>query len=177
MSPRDGTHWGKVRPRSCEQVSPSGEGEKRRVRVGQTAGAGRVNVPPLCSSPSPNVSTSARRVLVVDDFADAADSLAEVLALCGYHARAAYDTGSALAAVESCPPDVVFVEPEMSGGWELAARLLGKSGTPAIVALTTNRANSARCAAAGFAAHILKGCPPFQVAEVLENLLAATAAP
>ncbi len=66
-----------------------------------------------------------RRVLVVDDNADAADSLSMLLALEGHEIRVAYGAKEALSCVESFRPDVALLDiglPEMNG-YELAKRL------------------------------------------------------
>ncbi len=58
------------------------------------------------------------RVLVVDDNADAADTLVELLTHTGYEANAAYDGARALAAARSSRPDVMVLDlgmPVMDG--------------------------------------------------------------
>jgi PAS domain S-box-containing protein len=63
-----------------------------------------------------------RRVLVVDDNVDAADSLAMLLRLQGQDVHVAYDGPSALAQAEADPPDIAFLDlgmPKMDG-YELA---------------------------------------------------------
>ena len=59
-----------------------------------------------------------RRVLVVDDNVDAADSLAELVQLFGHSTEIAYDGPTALAKAQANPPDVVLCDiglPGMSG--------------------------------------------------------------
>lgn len=55
------------------------------------------------------------RVLVVDDFADAADTLAAVLEADGYRVRVAYSGDEALALVEAEPPHCVILDVAMPG--------------------------------------------------------------
>jgi PAS domain S-box-containing protein len=81
-----------------------------------------------------------RRVLIVDDNRDAADSLGIVLALHGCETQTAYDGRSALEALESFRPSVMLLDlgmPQMSG-YEVAQRVRqhpqGRAMT--IVALT-----------------------------------------
>jgi DNA-binding response OmpR family regulator len=50
------------------------------------------------------------RVLVVDDCADAADSLAALVRLWGYRPVVAYDGGTAQVAAQANPPDVVLLD-------------------------------------------------------------------
>src|SRR5262249_34073123 len=81
-----------------------------------------------------------RRILVVDDNQDAADSLALLLRLAGQDARAAYDGPSALAQAREFEPEVVFLDIGMPGmdGYEVARRLRRDRppGGPVLVALT-----------------------------------------
>jgi CheY-like chemotaxis protein len=80
------------------------------------------------------------RVLVVDDDADTAETLAEVLTLSGFPARAAADGESALRAAASEPPDVIFTDLAMPAmdGLELAHRLRQTAAPkcPLLVAVT-----------------------------------------
>src|SRR5579885_1874168 len=72
---------------------------------------------PVKAGPSPSV-------LVVDDLADQADSLAAVLSLYGFAVRVAYSGADALRQAAAEPPDVVLTDLVMNGmdGWELAPR-------------------------------------------------------
>ncbi|MNT72915.1 Response regulator receiver protein [compost metagenome] len=59
-----------------------------------------------------------RRVLVVDDNADSADSMAELLTMLGHEARAAHGGQQALALAGGFRPDCVLLDlemPDMSG--------------------------------------------------------------
>jgi len=80
------------------------------------------------------------RVLVVDDQPDAADTVARLLSLMGYEARAAYSGREALQLFNELQPRVVLMDlgmPEMSG-FEAAARirLMPQGTATTIVALT-----------------------------------------
>lgn len=70
------------------------------------------------------VAPVSRRVLVVDDNRDAAESLAMLLRVLGHEVRAVYDGPAALAAAEQ-PLDVVLLDLGMPGmsGYEVARRL------------------------------------------------------
>lgn len=79
-------------------------------------------------------------VLVVDDQKDAADTVATLLSLMGYEARAAYSGRQALQLFNEIQPRVVLMDlgmPEMSG-FEAAARirLMPQGTATTIVALT-----------------------------------------
>jgi CheY-like chemotaxis protein len=79
-------------------------------------------------------------VLVVDDIADAADSLALLLELHGHRVRTAYDGPSALEVAGANATDVVFIDLAMPGmdGWKLARLLREEAGAnqPFVVALS-----------------------------------------
>jgi signal transduction histidine kinase len=81
-----------------------------------------------------------RRVLVVDDNADAAESLALLLRLRGHHVRLAFDGPAAVAAAPDYAPDVVLLDLGLPGmdGHEVARRLRQQAGLDKalVVALT-----------------------------------------
>src|SRR5262245_35549067 len=66
-----------------------------------------------------------RRVLVVDDNPDAAESLATLLNLAGHDARVAFDGPTALQSISLDRPDVVLMDIGLPGmsGYDLARRL------------------------------------------------------
>ena len=119
---------------------------------------------------------SSRRVLLVDDNVDSADSLAELLRLWGHEVRAVHDASEALAAARTFRPDVAVLDigmPNMNG-YEVA-RLLrtqgGLNGT-AFVALTGYGQDSdrRRSAEEGFRAHLVKPVDPGALRELLTKL-------
>jgi CheY-like chemotaxis protein len=84
------------------------------------------------NSPSP------LSVLVVDDVADAADSLAELLGCHGYAARAAHSGAEALRVAEAERPDVVILDLAMPAmdGWELAGLFSVRERAPRLICLS-----------------------------------------
>jgi CheY-like chemotaxis protein/anti-sigma regulatory factor (Ser/Thr protein kinase) len=116
---------------------------------------------------------AARRILVVDDNRDAADSLSEVLRLTGNEVATGYDGDEAMALAETFRPDVVLLDLGLpkSDGYEVCRRLKAQPwahGTQ-IIALTGwgRQEDSVRTKASGFAAHLVKPVNPI----VLEKLL------
>lgn len=122
------------------------------------------------------------RVLVVDDNADAADALAELLALWGHEVRAAYGGEEALAAAVSFDPDVALVDVGMPGtdGYETARRWReradGQERRARLVALTgyAQPHDVARALDAGFDEHLAKPARPEALRRVLELRRSAT---
>ena len=71
------------------------------------------------------VKATSKRILIVDDNADAANSLAQVLALDGHVAEPVYSASAALKRAASFAPEIVLLDlglPEMDG-YEVARRL------------------------------------------------------
>jgi CheY-like chemotaxis protein len=115
----------------------------------------------------------AHRILVVDDNADAADSLAMLLRLEGQEVTVAYDGEAALARAEADPPAVAFVDlgmPRMNG-YELARQFRAhpRLGNVVLVALTGwgQAEDRQRTREAGFDHHLVK---PVEL-EALRRLL------
>ncbi len=79
------------------------------------------------------------RVLVVDDYDDARDSLCMLLRIWGCHAEPASDGPQALAAALTFRPHVVLMELALPGmdGYEAARRLQELPQPPLLVAVTT----------------------------------------
>ncbi|MBV9725124.1 MAG: response regulator, partial [Gammaproteobacteria bacterium] len=116
-----------------------------------------------------------RRILVVDDNQDAANSLAMMLELEGHDVSAAYSASGALSAAEQLRPEVVFLDiglPQMDGH-EVARRLRAQFGSacPCLIALTGygQPEDRARALTAGFAAHLTKPIGPQQWRQVLSS--------
>ena len=139
---------------------------------------------PLCSPPvlcAPNgtsqhpASASLWRILVVDDNADSADTLAAALQCCGHQAVAVHDGPSALARVKDWRPQVALVDLSMPGmdGFELARQLRLLAAPAALVAMTGwgTATDRQRCEKAGFAAHIVKPASMTQIEATLQQVL------
>lgn len=103
-----------------------------------------------------------RRVLVVDDNVDAADSLGALLACEGHETAVAHNAAAALTLAASFRPDVALLDIGLPGmdGYELGARLRTLHGLQALVliALTgyCQPEDRARSLAAGFDRHLVK---------------------
>ncbi len=115
-----------------------------------------------------------RRVLVIDDNVDAADSLGQLLELFGHAVDVAYDGPSAVEKARANPPDVVLCDIGLPGmnGYDVArafrsdealrgARLFAVTG----YAQPDDRR---RASEAGFDGHIAKPPDPDQLERLLE---------
>ena len=104
----------------------------------------------------------ARRVLVVDDNVDAADSVAEAIRESGDDVAVVHDGTSALAEAHAFCPSVVVLDLDLPGidGYEVARRLRAEDSLHALrlVALTGygQQADKKRADDAGFDAYLVK---------------------
>ena len=132
----------------------------------------------LANKSSSRASASAprrpKRILVVDDNKDSADSLGMVLEAQGNTVRVVYDGETGLEAAREFQPEVVLMDIELrhgSNGYELASRLRQTPGLEKVrmVALTgrARDADRKRSAAAGFVAHLVKPVDPKELGSVL----------
>jgi len=112
----------------------------------------------------------AKRVLVVDDNADAADSLAMLLQVRGDEVRIAYDGEEALVAEEDFRPGIVLLDigmPKLSG-YDVARRLRELRGNALFIVAITGwgqEEDRQRAREAGFDHHFTK---PVDYAALLE---------
>ncbi len=129
--------------------------------------------PPVNGSAKPAAQPQRSRVLIVDDNADGARSLAMVLELVGHEVRTCHDGPAALVESEAFEPEVVLLDIGLPGmdGYEVARRLRARPGSqPLLVALTGygQAEDLRRSREAGFDHHLVKPADP----ETLTSLFA-----
>jgi CheY-like chemotaxis protein len=117
-----------------------------------------------------------RRVLVVDDNRDTADSLAVLLRLAGHEAWAVYEGRSVLGAARALRPDVVLLDLALPGGpsgYELAQRLRHEPGfeRALLVAVSGYGQEEDRQHAlqVGFDHHLLKPAEPDELMSLISR--------
>jgi PAS domain S-box-containing protein len=121
---------------------------------------------PTLLAPQSSPETHARRILVIEDNVDAADTLRELLELDGHMVDAAYTGSEGLEKARTVRPEIVFCDiglPEMSG-FEVALALRADPMSqfphtrPTLVALTgyTQPDDLRRVREAGFDTHLAK---------------------
>jgi CheY-like chemotaxis protein len=125
---------------------------------------------------APALVVTPRRILVVDDNEDAADSLTMVLQLDAHEVACAYTAEDALVLAAEFRPDVALLDvglPRMDG-YELAARLRAMPGFERVclVALTGygQPGDRERALAAGFDGHLVKPAEYRTLQEIIERL-------
>ena len=118
----------------------------------------------------------ARRILVVDDNADAADSLGVLLGIWGHQVEIAHNGIAALQVARKFDPELVFLDiglPEMNG-YEVARRLREEAGLAGarFIALSgygTER-DQLRSREAGFDLHLVKPVNPRSLSGVIASV-------
>ena len=122
---------------------------------------------------APHDAGGARRVLVVDDNTDAADTLVALLTLLGHTARAVYEGEAALAEVTRFAPDAVLLDIGLPGisGVEVGRRLRARRDAPPVTLIAVSGygqdTDRAATAAAGFDDHLVKPVTPEDVERAL----------
>ncbi|HET9835491.1 MAG TPA: ATP-binding protein, partial [Rhodanobacteraceae bacterium] len=125
------------------------------------------------------VHTEPVRVLIVDDYVLAAESLGALLQELGFETRIAHDGASALTAVAEFRPAIALVDiglPVMDG-YEVARRLRRTPGSERmpLVALTGygQESDRERVKQAGFDEHLVKPVDAERIGMLIERLVAA----
>ncbi len=117
------------------------------------------------------------RALVVDDYADAAELLADVLRAKGYDARTAHDGRRAYEMAVEFDPDVAFIDIGLPvlDGYEVARRFRSlPRGTTLLLIALTGRAGSVdreRSTQPGFNMHLVKPIDLEKIESVLASLV------
>jgi signal transduction histidine kinase len=129
-------------------------------------------------SANPSLPATPARILIVDDNADAADTLGELLKVVGYEVKVARDAEEALTVVRGYQPRLALLDIGLPGmdGYELAGRLRADTATRAIklVALTGYGRDNDRSRALGaqFDEHVVKPVAADQLFALLDRMLA-----
>ncbi len=123
----------------------------------------------------PQEPTTPRRLLIIEDNADVADSLHCTLEAAGHEVEVAYDAPSGLDKARRHPPEIIFCDLGLPGltGFELAKILRADPSLHALslVALSgyAHAEDVAAARAAGFDEHLAKPLNPARLAEILRN--------
>ncbi|MED5617843.1 ATP-binding protein [Ideonella sp. BN130291] len=164
-------------------VSAHSEGEGRGARF--SVRLPRATAAAATSAPLPAQRTVAgapgKRILVVDDNLDAADTLALVLGTFGHQVRTAASGPQALALLDTFVPEVAVLDIGLPGmdGYTLARQLKHDDRVPGLrlLALTGygHELDRAKALAAGFDDHFVKPAAVEDLLAAIERLFAAPA--
>ena len=173
-------HQGRVEAHS------DGPGNGARFRI-MLPSISAVRQPELAAAPPPppvaGQEVYGRRVLVVDDNVDAAESTAAFLRLEGHEVKTVSDGAEALASVRVFAPHVVVLDIGLPGldGYAVARRLReqGDTSHALLIAMTGygQREDRARAAEAGFDYHFTKPADPREIQEAIERGRRVTSTP
>ena len=152
-----------------------GQGSEFVVRLPISVAMDKPPAPqPTVSKPTP---PSARRILVVDDNRDSAETLGLLLDMKGNHTQIAHDGLEAVAAAAAFKPDVVLLDiglPELNG-YEAAQRIRELPGgkTMILIALTGwgQEEDHQKSRDAGFDGHLVKPLDLDALMKMLASLL------
>lgn len=135
--------------------------------------------PPATATPYPAADSGTqpgadqgRRILIVDDNRDAANTLAMLLGLSGHSVRTIYDPVLALAEVAAFAPDIVFLDVGMPklNGLELAVLIRAAPGGDSIVLIALTGWGQAedrrRSREAGIDYHVVKPADPDEIERI-----------
>lgn len=152
-----------------------GKGSEFEVRL-PALDAAALATPDVVAMRDKEPSATGRKVLIVDDNADAAELLADLLTAMGHETRVAFDGPSGLDAAAGFQPDIAFLDiglPAMDG-YELARRIRSEHDASHIrlVALTGygQESDRQRSTAAGFDHHMVKPINLAAVASTIRRL-------
>ncbi|BCS34960.1 hypothetical protein TBR22_A41860 [Luteitalea sp. TBR-22] len=171
-----GAHGGSVEARSAGR----GCGSEFIVRLPRLPRQERPAAEPTDQASVPR---GARRILVVDDNADGAESLAFVLGHEGHAVRTAQDGTSALEAAADFHPDIVMLDIGLPGmsGYEVARHLRASRATSKalLIALTGygQPEDVERATAAGFDHHVVKPVSLETILDLVRSSVAPEGAP
>jgi two-component system, sensor histidine kinase len=123
--------------------------------------------------PTVKPADAVRRVLIVDDNHDAADSMAEVVEMLGHTAEVAYDGPSAIEKARATCPDVVLCDIGLPGmsGYEVAGALRALAqDRMLLVAVTgyTQPEDTKKAVESGFDRHLAKPASAEDIERLLE---------
>jgi len=125
------------------------------------------------AKPQELASNGARRVLIVDDNLDAAETLAMMLGILGQDTRQAHDGHAAVSAAAEYKPELVFMDIGLPGlsGHEVAARMRKELGMTEVYMIALSgygtEEDRRKSLYAGFDAHLVKPLDPSTLPSIL----------
>jgi CheY-like chemotaxis protein len=150
-----------------------GRGSEFAVRLPALARTREPEAKAAALEPAP---AAGRRILIVDDNEDGAESLAMLLALDGHETHTAHDGLEAIEATDRLRPDVVLLDiglPNLNG-YEVCRRLRqqpwGKDLVLVAVTGWGQEEDRRRSSEAGFTAHMVKPVDPDALVKILTSL-------
>lgn len=164
-------------------IESAGRGQGTTVSVrlpllAEAAGASTARQRVTIPTPTLGMRMPGRRILVVDDNRDAAESLAMLLTLQGHEVTTAHDGQRAVELAIQWRPDAILLDIGLPvlNGYEAARRIRAAFGAPLLMVALTGWGQDAdrkRSTDAGFDAHLVKPVDPSVLAQVLQDAVHA----
>ncbi|HZL20011.1 MAG TPA: ATP-binding protein [Polyangia bacterium] len=155
-----------------------GRGSEFVVRL-PAAPEERAAVAPTAGPAATRTATTARKILVVEDNEDVAETLTELLEQLGHVVRVAHDGPAALQIPDTFIPDLALLDiglPVMDG-YELARRVRERRELRDVVLVALSgygqESDRERSRQAGFVAHLVKPVDPDHLKQIIDELTAA----
>jgi PAS domain S-box-containing protein len=153
----------------------SGKGSEFTVRL-PLSSAAKPSIPPSLPGPNAMSGGTRRKILVVDDNLDAAESLSKLLQLMGQEVYEAHDGVEAICAADVFRPDAIVLDiglPKLNG-YEAAREIRIRAGSRplTIIAVTGwgQDEDKQRSAEAGFDWHLTKPIDAMQLLAMLDGI-------
>jgi len=161
---------------SIEAHSPGlGHGSEFTVRLPLVYGS-HTAVPRTSPAEVVDILPEARRVLIVEDNVDAAETMQELLELWGHEVRLAHSGPGGLETAREFQPEVILLDIGLPGmnGFEVARRLRKEAAldTPCLVAITGygQETDREKAREAGFDYHLTKPVEPHRLRTLLHTV-------
>jgi CheY-like chemotaxis protein/two-component sensor histidine kinase len=154
-----------------------GKGSTFTIRLPLAADDAEQGAPATSKVPSAHTPMFGRRVLVVDDNVDGAETLAMVLRISGHETRTAHTGPEALNTARPFKPEVVFLDIGLPGmnGYEVAKRMRAEPSlsNAVLVALTGwgSEYDRRRSIQAGFDFHLTKPVEATTIDNILSRVI------
>jgi CheY-like chemotaxis protein len=159
------------------QAGSEGLGKGRvRMTIARSPNPENLLRPETTAAPVSTAAGSSRRVLIVDDNQDAAETLSLIVETWGYRTAVAHDGPAALAVAKDFQPEIALLDVGLPGmdGFELGMRLHQLPGMEKLhlLAITGYGRDQDREAAhaAGFSHLLVKPLDPDRLAPILASL-------
>jgi DNA-binding response OmpR family regulator len=128
-------------------------------------------------SSDPPAAEQARRVLVVDDYPDSADMLAEAIEDMGHRVAVAHDAESALVIADNFAPQIALLDLRLPlmDGFELGGKLKQSHGAGVVLVAMTGLSRAeerSRAAQVGFEHYFVKPIDLEKLRELFATLVA-----
>ncbi len=156
-----------------------GRGSEFVVRLPALALEERAAVAPAAGPAAAATAATGRKILVVEDNEDVAETLTELLEHLGHVVRVAHDGPAALQIPDTFIPDLALLDiglPVMDG-YELARRVRERHELRDVVLVALSgygqETDRERSRQAGFVAHLVKPVDPDHLKQVIDDLTAA----